>query len=113
LTIIRKEEGVFKAYGTPFWGEFHKGGANIGTEIFKFYFLEKSEETRIEGMPESLKLKSVLANILNFAADRVFYNQLLSTLMEFFSRVPSARLLCVPDEKIWDVIDEDARRSSL
>jgi len=112
LTVIRKEEGVFRAYGTPFWGEFHKGGANTGSEIQKFFFLEKSEQTAIEAMENPQKLKRVIGNILNFAADRHFYNQLLFTLMDFFNQVPAARLHCVPDEKIWEVIDEDARRAT-
>jgi hypothetical protein len=32
--------------------------------------------------------------------------------MAFFSRVPAAKLHCVPDDQIWDVIDEDARPTS-
>jgi len=111
LTIIRKEAGIFQAYGTPFWGEFHKGGANRGIPTFKFYFLEHSDETYVQIMEGPVKMKKVLANILNFAADRKFYNQLLATLTEFFASVPAAQLYCVPDEKVWDVVDADAGNS--
>ena len=39
LTFIRPVGGSFQAFGTPFWGLFAKGGANLGAPIEKLYFL--------------------------------------------------------------------------
>jgi len=105
LTVIRPLNGRFHAFGTPFWGLFAKGGANIGVPIEKLFFLVRDSETyTVEISPASV-MPRFMRNVLNFAENKEHNAMIFDNLTRFVREVWLAELHCVPDPAIWPIVD--------
>ena len=68
-SYMRKVDGRYIAYGTPFAGELGEPGKNISAPIAAVYLLEKAPENRIEEIDPAVAVRRMLRNILFFAHD--------------------------------------------
>jgi hypothetical protein len=104
ISYVRKEDGRYIAYGTPFTGELAKLGENVSAPIAALYLLAKGKENRIDPLPQAEAARSLLANLLFFAQDEELVQAMFHSAFEFVSRVPVARLTFVPDARVWELI---------
>lgn len=93
--IIRKKDGVFYVYGTPWMGKSDIGN-NVKAPVKAVYILQRGEEN------SAVKVKTgeVFRNILEATVvptDRKNMEKLLELLDEFFSSVLLFRLTCNTD----------------
>ncbi|MDD5730492.1 MAG: hypothetical protein PHN57_05140 [Candidatus Omnitrophica bacterium] len=96
--------GEFKAYATPFAGEFGSVKENTGGPVKAVFLIVKAKRFshRIVGQKEALK--ELLRNNLVNIPDPVITNHLLDTLTLLVKEVPCYRLYFKPQKAIWRYI---------
>jgi hypothetical protein len=104
ISYVRKQDGGYVAYGTPFTGELAKLGENVSAPIAALYLLAKGSENRIDPVPAADATRGVLANLLFFAEDQDLVQSTFHAACEFVDRVPVYRLTFVPDARVWELI---------
>ena len=104
ISYIRRCQGGYRAYGTPFAGELGRPGANLRAPLAALYFLEKGPGGRIEPMGRLAAAGELLRHILFFAHDPALVNRVFESAVEFVSRVPAGRYTFAPDERAWELV---------
>jgi hypothetical protein len=104
ISYVRRGSRNYRAYGTPFAGELARVGENLSAPLGALYFLEKGPVNRIEPIDPTTAARALLRNILFFAHDEELVNRVFHSALEFASRVPVARLVFAPDERVWTLI---------
>jgi len=104
ISYVRKQNGGYIAYGTPFTGELAKLGENVSASVSALYLLAKGNENRIDPIAPSEAARSLLANLLFFAEDEELVQAIFHSAFEFVNKVPVSRLTFVPDHRVWELI---------
>src|SRR5437879_2603081 len=50
ISLLRREHGVWRAYGTPFWGEFRAAGSNTSAPVARIVLLLQAAANRLEAL---------------------------------------------------------------
>lgn len=107
-SYVRKVNGRYFAYGTPFAGEMGEPGKNISAPIAALYLLEKAAanlpENRIEEIGPADAVRRLLRNILFFAHQDEMVRQVFRSACAFVSAVPVYQLSFFPDPRVWELI---------
>jgi hypothetical protein len=103
-SYVRKQNGRYLAYGTPFAGELGAPGKNISAPIEALYLLEKGGENRIEEIAPAMAVRRLLRNILFFAHQPELVGQVFESVCSFVAAVPVFQLTFFPDERVWELI---------
>ena len=104
VSYVRKQEGSYSAFGTPFAGELSKVGENMRAPISALYLLAKGSRNRIEPVARAEAGRALLANILFFAEDAEFVRLVFESACDFVSQVPVYRLTFAPNPEVWEMI---------
>jgi len=104
ISYVRKQNGGYAAYGTPFTGELAKLGENVSAPVSTLFLLSKGPENLIEPVAPADAARSLLANLLFFAEDEELVQATFHSAFEFVSRVPVRRLTFFPDSRVWELI---------
>lgn len=104
ISYVKRQEGGYSAFGTPFTGELAKVGKNICAPIAALYLLAKGTKNRIEAVTQVKASRALLANILFFAEDAELVRLVFQSACEFVDRIPVYRLTFVPDASVWEMI---------
>lgn len=95
--IMRKADGVWHAYGTPFGGK-HNEQVNIGLPLKGYCFLEHGQSNELLPMDRKAARNRILENMFDFRIiRRTTLAQLLDLVEDFTSEVPQYRLICNMD----------------
>jgi hypothetical protein len=103
-SYVRKVDGRYFAYGTPFAGEFGEPGKNISAPIAALYLLKKAPDNRIEEIDPAEATQRLLRNILFFAHQPEMVRQVFDAACAFVKAVPVYQLAFFPDQRVWDLI---------
>lgn len=101
LTVIRKIDDEFFAYGTPFWGEFGKGGENSGFRLKNLYFLNSGIINSIVPYSSVFAVQQLLSTILLFINDKKVNDIILDTIMDLINNVSSYKVIYNQNDDIW------------
>lgn len=103
-SYVRKVNGKYFAYGTPFAGELAEPGKNVSAPIAALYLLNKAPENRIDAMEPAVAVRRLLRNILFFARQTEMVRHVFESAVAFVATVPVFQLSFFPDERVWDLI---------
>jgi hypothetical protein len=103
-SYVRKVDGHYVAYGTPFAGEMGEPGKNVSAPIAALYLLKKAQENRIEAVEPAEAVQRLLRNILFFAHDAEMVRQVFESACAFVATVPVFQLSFLPDQRVWELI---------
>jgi hypothetical protein len=103
-SYVRKVDGRYLAYGTPFAGEFGEPGKNISAPIAALYLLKKAPENTIERIDPAEAIQCLLRNVLFFARQADLVRQVFDSACAFVSSVPVYQLSFFPDQRVWGLI---------
>jgi hypothetical protein len=103
-SYVRKVNGRYFAYGTPFAGEFGEPGKNISAPIAALYLLKKAPENSIEEIDPAEATRRLLRNILFFAHQTELVRQVFDAACAFVASVPVYQLSFFPDQRVWELI---------
>jgi hypothetical protein len=104
MSYVRKVDGQYFAYGTPFAGELGEAGKNISAPIAAVYLLKKAPENRIEEIDPAVALQRILRNILFFAHQPDLVRQVFEAACALVAAVPVYQLSFFPDQRVWELI---------
>ncbi len=104
ISLLRREDGVWRAYGTPFWGEFRAGDSNTGAPIAGIFRLVQAERNRIAPLRPVEFLRTIIANVLFFTADPPANRCLLEIVSEAAQKLRGYALEFRKDRTFWEVL---------
>jgi hypothetical protein len=104
ISYLRKHDGGYFSYGTPFTGELAKLGENTSAPVAALYLLAKGHENRIEPVAVAEAGRELLTNMLFFADDPDLVHRVFQGACDFVHCVPVFRLTFVPDARVWEMI---------
>ena len=104
MSYLRKEDGRYQAYGTPFAGDLARPGENLSAPLAGIYLLKQGPANVIEELGTAEAVRGIMANILFFAQDPELVNALFEATIDLVARVPVRRLTFVPDASVWEHI---------
>ena len=104
ISLLRREEGVWRAYGTPFWGEFRAAGANASAPVAGLFRLLQSPENRVEAVRPMTLLRALLPNVLFFSPDVEANKRLLAIVSQAAAEIPGFHLSFRKSTAFWEVL---------
>jgi hypothetical protein len=104
ISYVRKQQGRYYAFGTPFTGELARLGENLRAPLAALYLLAKGPENTIESMTPADASRALLQNILFFAQDPELANLVFEAACDCVCTLPVRRLTFVPDARVWELV---------
>ncbi|MBI5379368.1 MAG: hypothetical protein HZA23_04345 [Nitrospirae bacterium] len=105
FTLVRLSPDGATVHGTPFYGEYGKGGANIGAPLAGIYFLSKANTHEAVPLPPQAAIARLFGSVLHFPSDRATAQALLDLATAICRRVPCFELRFLPDASFWSCIN--------
>ena len=106
ISLLRRENGVWRAHGTPFWGEFRAAGSNTSAPVRGIFRLVQSAENRVAPLRPVELLRALLTNVLFFSAESEANRRLLEILGQTAEEIPGGELSFRRDRTFWEVLPE-------
>jgi hypothetical protein len=106
ISLLRFENGQWRAYGTPFWGEFRAAGSNTSAPVKGIFRLLQAAENRVTPLRPVEMLRALLPNVLFFSAESEANRRLLEILGRTAESIPSYELAFRKDQSFWEVLPE-------
>jgi hypothetical protein len=104
ISLLRREDGAWRAYGTPFWGEFKAAGSNTSAPVAGIFRLLQAAGHELTPLSKRETLRMLLPNVLFFSADTAANQQLLEILSRAVTEIPSYNLAFRKDPAFWEVL---------
>jgi hypothetical protein len=105
ISYIRRYSHEYRAFGTPFAGEFGKPGTNTSAPVKAWFFLVQGSENRLEPIADSAgAVRLLMRNILFFAQETQAAAGVFNNACDFVARVPGYRMIFKPEMEAWDLI---------
>ncbi len=104
LTLVRKVDGEYRAFGTPFWGELQKNGENVSAPLAKLLLLKQDPEVYLVEQTPREALKRLMPCILFFAHEPNLVNRVVDRVADLVQTVSTAALHFRLDNTFWNVV---------
>ncbi len=104
ISLLRCENGVWRAYGTPFWGEFKAAGSNSSAPVAGIFRLLQASENRVIALRPMAILRTLLPNVLFFSAEAEANRQLLEILSRAATEIDGYNLSFRKNSTFWEVL---------
>ncbi len=104
LTVVLPHGDGFAICGTPFWGLFEKGGANVTVPLGGVFHLERDQRSFLKEIPTASSMKNLLACTMNFLVDADWHERIMAILLRLTTVSQAVELHCVPDDTVWDLL---------
>jgi len=105
LSIVRITERRARCYGTPFWGDLARAGADRAASLHAIYFLHHGSRHAVEAVRPRQALERLLPNVLFFAREADLTARVLGIAADLVEAVPCFDLSFRLDAGFWEVID--------
>ena len=104
LSLVRREDGIWRAYGTPFWGEFRAGDSNTSAPIAGIFRLVQAENNRVAPLRSVELLRAMIGNVLFFSRQPADSQQLLNIVSRAAQELRGYTLEFRKDRTFWEVL---------
>ena len=104
ISLLRRENGVWRAYGTPFWGEFKAAGSNSSAPVAGIFRLLQASENRVVALRPMAILRTLLPNVLFFSAEAEANRRLLEILSRAATEIDGYNLSFRKNSTFWEVL---------
>jgi len=105
VSLVRKVNGKFRAYGTPFWGELAIGGENTSAPLNKIFFPVKDDKNYVKELKTLKALEMILPNVIFYICNEDMERKLFELCYEFVCDVSPNELHFLPEPAFWRHID--------
>jgi hypothetical protein len=106
ISLLRCENGVWRAYGTPFWGEFRAAGSNTSAPVRGIFRLAQAAENLLTPLRPMELLRALMPNVLFFSAESEANRRLLEILSHAAEAISGYQLAFRLDPTFWEVLPE-------
>jgi hypothetical protein len=104
ISLLRRENGMWRAYGTPFWGEFKAAGTNSSAPVAGIFRLLQASENRVVLLGPMAILRTLLPNVLFFSAEAEANRRLLEILSQAATEIAGYHLAFRKNASFWEVL---------
>jgi hypothetical protein len=104
ISLLRRENGVWCAYGTPFWGEFRAAGSNTSSPVAGIFRLAQAAENRVTALRPIVILRALLPNVLFFSTEADANRRLLEILSQAATEISGYDLAFRKSSTFWEVL---------
>jgi hypothetical protein len=104
ISLLRRENGEWRAYGTPFWGEFRAAGSNTSAPVQGIFRLVQAAENRVTSLRPLETIRALLPNVLFFSSQPVATRRLLDILGHAAKEMSGYELAFRKDPSFWEVL---------
>jgi hypothetical protein len=104
ISLLRREQGEWRAYGTPFWGEFRAAGSNSSAPVAGIFGLSQARENHVEALAPVGLLRNILPNVLFFSGEVAATQRLLEILGQAVKEIPGYNLAFRKDKTFWEAL---------
>jgi hypothetical protein len=104
ISLLRRDGGVWRAYGTPFLGEFRAAGSNSSAPIAAILRLLQAPENRVMPLRPMEVLRTILPNVLFFSTEPDANRRLLEILSQAATEISGHNLAFRKDRTFWEVV---------
>jgi len=104
ISLLRRENGIWRAYGTPFWGDFKAAGSNSSAPVAGIFRLLQAPENRVAALRPMAILRTLLPNVLFFSAEAASTSRLLEILSRAATEIPGYNLSFRKNPTFWEVL---------
>jgi hypothetical protein len=104
LSLVRREDGVWRACGTPFWGEFRAGDSNTSAPIAGIFRLVQAEENHVMPLRPVEFLRAMIGNVLFFSRQPADSQHLLNIISQAAQELRGYTLDFRRDQTFWEVL---------
>jgi hypothetical protein len=101
ISCVRRVDGVWTAYGTPFAGELSTSGEHISAPVAALFRLSQGAAHRIDALSGGAAVRAIMRNVLLFGHEPASQARALDAVCEFTAAVPTARLTFRPEPSVW------------
>jgi hypothetical protein len=106
ISLLRFANGEWRAYGTPFGGEFRATGSNTSAPVRGLFRLVQAAENRVTPLRTIEMLRALLPNVLFFSAESEANRRLLDILGQAVDSISGYALAFRKDAVFWEVLPE-------
>lgn len=106
ISLLRFENGEWRAFGTPFWGEFRAAGSNTSAPVRGIFRLLQASENRVTLFRPAELLRELLPNVLFFSPEPEANRRLLKILGQAAETICGYELAFRKDPVFWEVLPE-------
>ncbi len=106
IAIVRRS-GTYRAFATPFYGEFGMINKNINGKIKALFFIEKSNRFSHERLTSLNAHLELFKNIILRGRNIMLIKDLFNTFSKFTNTVPCFKLSFRNGHGIWGYLDEN------
>jgi hypothetical protein len=106
ISLLRFENREWRAYGTPFWGEFRAAGSNTSAPVRGIFRLVQAAENRVAALRPAELLRALLPNVLFFSSETEANRRLLKILGHAAETISGYELAFRKDRAFWEVLPE-------
>lgn len=104
ISLVRKIDGRWIAFGTPFWGDLKIGGRNISAPLKKICFIEKADAHSAHPIDRQEAFRRFMQNALFLIKDRQSAQETMDLALEVVGEAETCVLKFKKDAGFWDVI---------
>jgi len=104
ISYVRRQDGRYIAFGTPFAGEWGEVGEPVSAPIAAVFQLARGSDPEHMPLDEPSAVRTLMRNILFFANDRTLTSHVLDTACDCAATVPAFRLRFAPGPLVWETI---------
>lgn len=108
--VIRKKEGVFRIYGTP-WHGTGKFSSPDSAPLKKIYFLKHSKKNKIKPLDNIQATTKLLATSFSTFWDKKGMSFTLEFCAELAKEIPCYELGFIPDKSMVDFVKDECERT--
>jgi hypothetical protein len=104
ISLLRRENGEWRAYGTPFWGEFRAAGSNTSAPVRGIFRLVQAAENRVTPLRPIEMIRALLPNVLFFSSESKANRRLLEIVGQAAEETPGYELAFRKAPAFWEVL---------
>ena len=104
LVAVRAVNGRYQAHGTPFMGEFARGGQNCSGDLKRIFLLKKDKKNFLLPIRGAQRLKELFHCVQFFGENTHLLGDLLAICNDISEKVDFYELHFLPDKSFWNCI---------
>lgn len=103
ISLLRRVDREWRAFGTPFWGEFRADGANTSAPVAGIFRLVQATDNLVVPLRPSELLRTMLPCVLFFSSQLGDNDRLLQILVAASEQVAGYNLQFQKSRSFWEV----------
>jgi hypothetical protein len=106
ISLLQKKNGEWRAYGTPFWGEFRAAGSNASAPVAGIFQLVKARKNQVKPLHGAGLLRALLPNVLFFSTKTEDHQRLLEIAGSASEEISGYTLEFRKNRTFWEVVPQ-------